>query len=103
MKQLTLLPPETQKLETFFEANLRFAGDWRTAAQISYNSSESDKRAVREWASRSTRVISGQRGYKHIANATSEEIHHFVSWMSSQASKMHKRAIAVEDEFRNLQ
>ena len=102
MKQLNLLPPERARRDTEFESRLLRGGVWQTASAISGNFNESDKRAVREWASRSTRVISGQQGYKHIANATPEEVHHFTAWMRSQASKMHKRALAVENEFNNL-
>jgi hypothetical protein len=64
---------------------------------------ESHKREVRRQASMSSRIISGQYGYRHVAHATREEMEHFVNEMRSQARKMIKRAADVEAEFRKLQ
>jgi len=46
-------------------------------------------------ASECENIISGQRGYKHIAHATPEEINHAANWLESQAKKMSERACAI--------
>lgn len=40
-------------------------------------------------------VISGNNGYKHVDQATTEEIRHFVNKMESQARQMMQRAEAT--------
>jgi hypothetical protein len=50
-------------------------------------------RDIRALASETNRVISGQKGYKHIENATPEEIAHSANWLISQGKKMIKRGI----------
>jgi hypothetical protein len=53
---------------------------------------DDNRRWVRELASASEWIISGQKGYLHIQHAKAEEIHHACAWMESQAAKMAKRA-----------
>ena len=111
MKQLTLLPTEKAKRDTVFEARLRQHRDWMTALDLCngfgisqmFTTTDAARREIRLWASKSTRVISDQKGYKHIANATEDEVKHFVAWMRSQAIKMMTRARDVEDEFMDSQ
>lgn len=69
---------------------------WMTAKDImlTVNGKLLD-RDLRALASASDNVISGQKGYKHIQHATSEEIHHAVSWLESQAKKMSERACSI--------
>jgi len=52
-------------------------------------------REIRHVASECENIISGQRGYKHIAHATPEEINHAANWLESQAKKMSERACAI--------
>jgi hypothetical protein len=52
-------------------------------------------RDIRQLASESPNIISGQRGYKHVAHATAEEINHAANWLESQAKKMSDRAGAI--------
>lgn len=51
-----------------------------------------DERWLRSVAEASAWVISGQKGYKHVENATAEEVNRFVNWMESQGKKMIARA-----------
>lgn len=69
---------------------------WMSAADIreTTNGRVTD-RDVRETASGCPRIISGQKGYKHIAYATAEEINHAANWLESQAKKMSDRACAI--------
>jgi hypothetical protein len=55
-------------------------------------------REIRQLASDSCKIISGQKGYKHIAHATAEEVNHAANWMESQAKKMSDRACALRRE-----
>jgi hypothetical protein len=50
-------------------------------------------RDVRALASETTRIISGQKGYKHIENATPEEIAHSANRLISQGKWMIRRGI----------
>lgn len=72
---------------------------WITATQYlrqtGVNETDSAKRQLRALAESSQCIISGQKGYRHIRNATAEEIQHFVRWMERQAKKMITRAEAV--------
>lgn len=52
-------------------------------------------REIRQVASECEHIISGQKGYKHIAHATAEEINHAANWLESQAKKMSERACAI--------
>jgi hypothetical protein len=52
-------------------------------------------REVRELASASGNVISGQRGYKHVRHATAEEINHAANWLISQGRKMIQRGVRI--------
>ena len=107
-RQLELLAVEKVKRDTAIESVLRDSCDWMTALDLCnefgirpmFNSLDSAKREVRLWASASDRVISGQKGYKHIANATEAEMDHFCGWMHSQAMAMLRRKVAVESEFK---
>ena len=74
---------------------LRYRG-WLTADIVGVALGWSDRK-VRAVASESQgRIISGQKGYCLIEEATVEEANHFVSWMRSQARQMQQRAHEVE-------
>jgi hypothetical protein len=79
-------------LEHYLEAT----GRWHSAADLALAHGEEDgdvgRRWIRSLAQMSDRVISGQRGYKHVRHATAEEVEHFVNWMESQGKKMISRA-----------
>ena len=69
---------------------------WLTAKHLSAKMGLTD-RALREIARRSDgAIISGQRGYHLTAQASVEDVQHFVSWMRSQAREMDKRALQAE-------
>ena len=69
---------------------------WMTARDIMLTSTGSVlDRDIRQIASESTKIISGQKGYKHIAHASMEEIDHASNWLISQGKKMIKRGIAT--------
>lgn len=85
--------PNVQWLENL----LRGAQCWMSARDICLtNGGRTRDREVRALASASANIISGQNGYKHIAHATAEEIHHASSWLVSQGKKMIKRGIAIQ-------
>jgi hypothetical protein len=71
--------------------------DWLTAAEIIQLAGHRlHDRAIRALAEAAApKIISGQKGYKHTAHASPEEIHHFYSAMRSQAVKMLHRAQKV--------
>lgn len=52
-------------------------------------------RDIRELASASGWIISGQKGYRHMRHASPEEINHATNWLESQAKKMGERAGAI--------
>jgi hypothetical protein len=52
-------------------------------------------REVRELASASAHVISGQKGYKHVKHATAEEVNHAANWLISQGRKMIQRGVRI--------
>ena len=77
----------------WLEELLRGAGCWMTAKDILLTvGGRVHDRDLRELASASEWVISGQKGYKHMSHATAEEIHHARAWLESQAKKMGDRA-----------
>jgi len=76
------------------------ARDWLHAATIlerwAVIDTEHNRRFVRALAAAAEpEIISGQLGYKHIAHATPEEIHHAAAWLEGQGKKMADRACAL--------
>lgn len=104
--QLELIPepPDSQNVR-WLEDLLRSCPTWLTAAQILQltgveaaigdTRGDTAKRQLRLLANSSEWVISGQKGYKHLEHATTEEINHFANWMESQARHMTQRAETV--------
>jgi hypothetical protein len=90
--------PNAGAIETL-ETILRNHTCWITAAGLlslmGIVESDSAKRQIRELASASHWIISGQLGYKHLEHATAEEIDHAANWLESQAKKMSDRACAI--------
>lgn len=81
--------PNVQWLENL----LLSAGHWMTAADIEQTcAGRADDRNIRALASASGWVISGQRGYRHLRNATAKEVAMCCNTLESQASTMGKRA-----------
>ncbi len=69
---------------------------WMTAGDITLTTmGRVIDRDIRQMASESPRIISGQKGYKHVAHATAEEVNHAANWLESQAKKMSDRACAI--------
>ena len=103
--QLDLFAPKKTSSEqdenlAQFLAILERSGEWMTATAVltrmpGWNLDENAKRNLRRLAGLSYLIISGSQGYRHAAHATTEEIHHFVSLMQSQAAKMVARAHEV--------
>jgi hypothetical protein len=69
---------------------------WMTARDIILTSTGAViDRDIRQIASESNKIISGQKGYRHIAHASPEEIDHCANWLTSQGKKMIRRGIAL--------
>ena len=87
--------PEDPNVQ-WLEQLLKDCASWQAAREIlqlaGKPNTDDGRRWVRALAQASQWVISGQRGYKHLHNATAEEAGHFVNWMESQAKKMTRRA-----------
>jgi hypothetical protein len=86
----------TIRMAEFAEV-LRRAGGWILARQVLIQSGlvpdEGHKRWLRGLAAGSQLILSGQRGYCHLENASVEELHHAAAWLESQARQMQRRAI----------
>lgn len=81
---------------SWLEKLLLQAKCWMTARDIQLtNMGGVIDREIRQIASESANIISGQKGYKHIAHATAEEVNHAANWLESQAKKMSERACAI--------
>jgi hypothetical protein len=87
----------------WLELLLKNSTDWLTARQIIASCfGKLHDRDVRELASASKWIISGQRGYKHIEHATAEESAHAANWLISQGKKMIKRGIGIRQNAHKL-
>jgi hypothetical protein len=78
-------------------AVLKRAIGWLSASDLlgllALPDTESNRRLLRKCVEElGDETISGQQGYKHIDNATADEVRHFYNWMHSQGSKMVRRA-----------
>jgi hypothetical protein len=91
-------PPEAPAV-TWLERWLEEHPGWHNAADIlrtmGREETDGEKRAIRSVAAASDAIVSGQKGYQHIAHSTPEQINHAANWLESQAGKMHDRAIAI--------
>lgn len=92
--QINLAPPVTSDPETLWlEELLKGAHCWMTAKDIAFTThGRVSDRDLRDLASASSEIISGQKGYKWIGHATPEEINHAANWLEAQAKKMSERA-----------
>lgn len=87
--------PDVAWLEHFLESGQV----WFTAKDIQLSTrGKIGDRALRELASASAKIISGQKGYRALCHASPEEINHAANWLESQASKMSNRACAIRRE-----
>lgn len=77
--------PSDKEVQTFVAALLAAAA-WCTARELAYLGNTRRLRALREHCEGA--VISGQRGYLHVAHATVDDVEHFQNRMRSQAAKM---------------
>lgn len=99
--QIEMFPLPKEDVNVAYLANrLRERGGWATSVDLLNDLGLPDTENHRRWIRRLAEqadpdVISGQLGYKHVANATQDEIHHFVAWMESQGKKMIARAESV--------
>ena len=92
-------PDKASRDVAWLERLLHGAHCWMTAGDIllsvNYVKSDDNRRWLRELASASAWILSGQKGYKHIEHASAEEINHAANWLESQAKKMADRAGAI--------
>ena len=83
----------------WFESFLLGGKCWFTASDILLTmarpASDANKRWLRQLASQSDLILSGQLGYRAIANATAEEINHAANGLESQGRLMCERAIRI--------
>lgn len=83
----------------WLENYLKMNDGWHTSKElVSFLGravSDDNRRWIRELASKSKWIISGQRGYQHIEHSTPEEINHAAAWLESQAKQMSERAGAI--------
>jgi hypothetical protein len=80
----------------WLENLLRGGGCWMTAKDIILSTrGKAHERTLRDLASQSGQIITGQKGYKHIEHATAEEIAHASNWLISQGKKMIKRGLTI--------
>lgn len=95
-------PEEVDALENL----LREAAGWVSASDILTSRNivptENAKRMLRVTASESKWILSGFHGYKHLQQATPEEVKHFVAQMDSQSRKMSARAEAINQNYRKI-
>lgn len=101
------IPPQPSDEEVIALENLlRDAAGWMRAEAILLMRfivpSETNKRELRAAAAESKWIISGQQGYKHLQQATPDEVKHFVAQMDSQGRKMSARAEAIEQNYRKV-
>ncbi|MBK8255601.1 MAG: hypothetical protein IPK82_23425 [Polyangiaceae bacterium] len=81
----------------WLEHLLQGAHCWLTAKDIAQTSmGRVGDRDLRALASASAWIISGQKGYKHVAHATTEEITHASNWLVSQGKLMIKRGLRIK-------
>ena len=86
-------PPRENADVAWFENLLHGANCWLSAKDIALSTGgKVGERDARALASASGKILSGQKGYKHIAHATAEEVNHAAAWLESQARTMSERA-----------
>lgn len=82
----------------WLENLLAGAGTWMLASDIllsiGWPVNDANKRWVRQLASQSMEIISGQKGYLHTTAASAEEVNHSANWLISQGKEMIKRGLA---------
>jgi uncharacterized protein YciW len=95
----TAAPAQPEKLAeeiAWLEKLLLESSCWMTARDIALTTQGRIlDRDIRDLASRTAKIISGQRGYKHMAHSTLEEANHCAAALQSQAKKMDERACAI--------
>ena len=98
-------PPVSDTL--WLERYLDECQSWVPAAAVcadaGYSPTENNKRWVRNAASQSSLVISGQRGYLHLKFATPEEVNHACNALLSQARELTERAERIRESARNFE
>lgn len=91
--------PQADAAASWLEKLLFESKCWMTAGDVQLTTQGRVlDREIRQVASESCKIISGQKGYKHIAHATSEEVNHAANWLESQAKKMSDRACGIRRE-----
>lgn len=85
----------------YFEDTLDDFGGWMKARPcaelVGLGGGECGKRNVRKLAEMSSKVISGNDGYKHVRWATPKELAHFKARLRSQMMRMSERLARLEE------
>jgi len=88
--------PPIQVSGLWLENLLKGAACWMSARDIELTTrGVAGDREIRKLASASEKIVSGDRGYKHIEHATTDEIDHCSNRLVSQGKKMIRRGIAI--------
>lgn len=89
-------PPPAAPDTAWLESILLNAGGWLNAAFLAkLATNHVSDRDIRRLASASRLIIPGDKGYCHLANASTEEIDHAASRLESQGKLMLERAIRI--------
>lgn len=95
--ELAFAVPQNAPDAAWLEGVLRRGGGWMFAAELcrlaGLPETEDGKRWIRKLASESRVIISGQRGYRHLACATPAEISHCRNALRSQARELLRRYV----------
>jgi hypothetical protein len=83
-----------EEVERFVDLLLQNGG-WMTAEVVGLLTTWSDRKCRALAAKSEGRIISGNNGYKHTANANPEEFHEFYGRMIDQGKAMIRRALTA--------
>lgn len=95
-------PPATSPAELDLFLAALGGRRWQTAAKLAAATRLPDRKLRALAAESGGRIISGQKGYCLISEATPEEIHHAWSWLESQAKQMLARAVQIRRQAHHL-
>jgi len=72
--------------------------DWQTARQIGHaeDAGWSDRECRLAAEASGGEIITGQKGYKLLSEATPDEVSHAAAWLRSQGEKMIGRSVEIQ-------
>lgn len=105
--ELTLAdPPLDESVDTVvavLDQQIGWLNAGELCVKIGSQPTDTNKRKIRNIANASQgKIISGQKGYKHIRHATPEEITHAANWLRHQAKEMDQRATEILKQYHQL-